>query len=321
MEYDSYNTRTIGEAFTQPLPQISRTKPQAEYRKLSQPSRSTMMVHAPLFYIEEDAHPLLRLATQALSATGDQVKDNMMIEPCSAYRLGSEGDVSMASYLYLLNPVHLIFSEILRTLDKSFTCSSQVTEDRWKARTDLKWVIIDRDGKSRNLAVLEFKNTSTIAWNDFKSACTSGNKREMDMAADRARCGPGKGPFENEHTLLDNNAFYIAKQAKKYSQLVAPHVAVFDWDSMFIFDFSPLAYSRYHMHEKPPTGIFFNKDSHGEETFRNLLLGFLLRALKDDAINEQYPIPRYLERYSGISKNDVPNLTMRALNIGGLAGK
>lgn len=73
-------------------------------------------------------------------------------------------------------------------------------------------------------AILEFKNTHVIYWDDFEpAACTKANLSEKIE--------------EGEATLLDHNSLTIAKQAAKYGKN-CPFVAVFDWYSMLLFDFS-----------------------------------------------------------------------------------
>lgn len=72
------------------------------------------------------------------------------------------------------------------------------------------------------------------------------------------------------------------KQAKKYSENVAvPDVALFDWNGMFIFDFSSVNEDAHI--PSLARGIWFTEfqsnAAHGE-TFRSVLLGFLIRAMR-----------------------------------------
>jgi hypothetical protein len=70
----------------------------------------------------------------------------------------------------------------------------------------------------------------------------------------------------------------VSKQAKKYHQeLQTPDIAVFDWNNMVVFDFSGMS-----RNPKLARAIWFSeagKNHNQYQTFRSLLLGFLIRSL------------------------------------------
>lgn len=87
-------------------------------------------------------------------------------------------------------------------------------------------------------------------------------------------------------TLFKRNAYWLSKQAVKYSTNVDTHyVAIFDWSVMFVFDFSGMKEDA--SDPKLARGIWFQESTSKSDkgkTFRSLLLGFLIRALSHHGI-------------------------------------
>ncbi|KAK9362934.1 hypothetical protein V1504DRAFT_446912 [Lipomyces starkeyi] len=124
-----------------------------------------------------------------------------------------------------------------------------------------------------DIAILELKNTKVIHWNDFVPART--NQR-------RAKAMRNKALTFATRTHFIQNAYWLSKQAKKYYRSVhVPDIAIFDWNSLFIFDFAGLDEDA----QDPilARGIWFTESGSNPsegETFRTVLFGFLIRALK-----------------------------------------
>lgn len=232
--------------------------------------------------------------------------------------LVNEADVVRAAGQQLINPVNIVLQDIHR-LDIKVLCNSEVARksetatvrsDQSKDKTntqpdcrfDLRWAFgtnntsikkrkttSDKEGDKSNrddgagdiFAILEFKNTHVLFWDDFKHAsCTKENVDEIMAKVE----GIQARKDDHDVTLLRDNAEVVSKQASKYSKL-CPDIALFDWNSMFIFDFSD-EHSDYEL----PVGTFFQEEPNGEITFRELLLGFLIRAL---ARHGQLPEPSH----------------------------
>lgn len=215
----------------------------------------------------------------------------------------NEADVARASGKQLINPVNIVLQEIYR-LDTKVFCNSEVvgisdsamprSEKSASAspdcRFDIRWVFgtSDTANKSKKtskkgddkstknnamgniFAVLEFKNTDVLFWDDFEPAsCTE--ETVDDKLAELAEIEDEED--EENFTLLQKNAEVVSRQAVKYSSLCAD-ITLFDWDSMFIYDFSSENNSR-----RMPMGTFFKEEPNSGITFREMLLGLLLQAL------------------------------------------
>ncbi|MCJ1260006.1 hypothetical protein MMC24_007846 [Lignoscripta atroalba] len=180
--------------------------------------------------------------------------------------LHTEADVLRASFLYLLHPVDVAVSRLLGT--GSLDCRGEVSS-MGGCRNDIKWVY--RNGnQTTNIAVLEFKNTKVMHWQDFGFAMANSNN---------AKTMRDSAQGNNLHTHFRNNAVWLSKQARKYSASV-PDVALFDWSTMFIFDFNGM--DEDILNPILANGIWFTESTsnHNQgESFRTLLLGFLVRAL------------------------------------------
>jgi hypothetical protein len=85
--------------------------------------------------------------------------------------------------------------------------------------------------------------------------------------------------MENEGSYFEGILTTLMKQAQKYAVNVAVDAGISDWESMFLTDFMTL---------DEDTGAlkaaWFVEKAAGDETFRTLLLGFLLSALRRHSI-------------------------------------
>ena len=234
--------------------------------------------------------------------------------------LVNEADVVRASGQQLINPVNIVLQDIHR-LDIKVLCNSEVarrsetaavrsdeSKDDGKKNTQpdcrfgLRWAFgtdntsikkrktaSDKEGDKSNrddgagdiFAILEFKNTDVLFWDDFKHAsCTRENVDEIMAKVE----GIQAQKDNHDVTLLRDNAEVVSRQASKYANL-CPDIALFDWNSMFIFDFSGEDDD-----DELPLGTFFQEEPNGGITFREMLLCFLIRAL---ARHGQLPEPNH----------------------------
>lgn len=130
---------------------------------------------------------------------------------------------------------------------------------------------------NKTVAILEFKNTKVLNKDGFKKAeCND----EKDIAIKIGRAKTALKP-----TLLEGNAVTVSKQVTKYSS-VCKDVALFDWNSMMIYNFH--GFDENASPPKPARGTFFDEQNpENRETFRLVLLGFIVRALERNGVQVQ----------------------------------
>lgn len=182
--------------------------------------------------------------------------------------LNTEANVLCALFLYLLHPVHVAVLELLETGTLDWKGEQSATGG---CQTDIRWVY-RKGNQTTDIAVLKLKNTNVIYWDNFKSAMVAPENAEkkQDLAYGR-----------DEQTFFTGNAYWLSKQAKKYSSSVGVEdVAIFNWGVMFIFDFSGVDEDK--QYPTIPKGIWFEEMSRNTDKgdiFQSLLLGFLIWAL------------------------------------------
>lgn len=252
---------TIREAFERELPKCPSES--IDYRVISNPEDTSLDKDPLRAFILEDPHQLLEYASVVLdigSRTRGYLRRQMPQHELCHY-LRTESDILRVSALQLIHPVNLALHCIIPRSAKLF-CLSEVSSQNGKARTDLKWIYSTGDTKTV-VAVLEYKNTKVIRFKDFKPAITSPDRaaKAIEKSMNRSNC-----------TLLEDNAIDLSLQLQKYRE-DCEDVAIFDWFSMFVFDFSETNEDA----ECPilSRGIFSNKSVE----FRPLLLGMIVRSL------------------------------------------
>lgn len=222
-------------------------------------------------WLEQSYKDLINLARARLPATAPNTGPlhSLMPQLERTHLLYTEADVLRASSLYLFHPVHVAISQLLNT--GTLDCRGELSATGG-CRTDIRWVY--RNGNQMiNIAILEVKNTKVIHWDDFASAMANHNSAKMkrDLAYSR-----------KNNTHFRQNAYWLSKQARKYSENVkVPDVAIFDWNAMFIFDFNGM--NENAQNPVLASGIWFtesNSSAGQGETFRTILLGFLIRTLR-----------------------------------------
>lgn len=193
-----------------------------------------------------------------------------------SHKLSTEADVLRLSTMQLIHPVNMALEEITPP-GTTIVCGTE-THGGPGSRFDMQWSLYSDGGKLlKLLAVLEFKNTHVIHWRDFAPAVVTEDNHDVKLA---------KAFGQNEeHTLLQDNASWLSKQAGKYSKF-CDDVAVFDWNAMFIFN-----YVFHRARGGPIRGTYFDEFGHTKGmTFRRLLFAFLARTLKRyEAINMRNP--------------------------------
>lgn len=313
----------IIDSFCQCLPHIDSAH--QGYRSIAYSSKSTIEKLPPPIFLNEHADKLATTAREYLQARQNDpdylstAKAEYLAPKENGQVLLNEADVARASGQQLINPVNIVLQDIHRS-GIQVLCNSEVVgisdsaiprSGNSKGKTppraspdcrfDIRWAFTTSDttnkgkktskkgdGKSSKndargptFAILEFKNTDVLFWGDFEPAsCTAETMNEK--LAELAEVEDEED--EPNRTFLLQNAEVVSRQAVKYSSL-CPDIALFDWNSMFIYDFSGEKKSL-----EIPMGTFFKEQQDGGITFREMLLGFLLRAL---AKHGELPAPSH----------------------------
>ncbi|KAJ5584224.1 uncharacterized protein N7459_004024 [Penicillium hispanicum] len=234
------------------------------YRALPTPTAdSTLEKEAPIAYLRDSVDILDSIAKRELSRIQRQrhrLLQNSMPTLEATHRLSAEADVSRFSVLQLLHPVNIAL----------------------QAMCPPNWTLSVGHAQYA-LAILEFKNTHVISRQEFDRATfnqgTTDEETQQNM--DRKISELYRLDEEVEPSLLQGNAFWLAKQAAKYAEDCSD-VAIFDGMAMFIFNYV-YAKSEPHISRRQDwvRGTYFDEGGRGNQTtFRRVLFGFVARALK-----------------------------------------
>lgn len=261
---------TIYGSFWKSLDDLPSTPVQGDYRKISSSADSTKAIEAPSAWLFQNYTDLTGIACAKLPSSPPKTGtlQDRMPQLEKTHFLNTEANVLCALFLYLLHPVHVAVLELLET--GTLDCKGEQSATGG-CQTDIRWVY-RKGNQTTDIAVLKLKNTNVIYWDNFKSAMVAPENAEkkQDLAYGR-----------DEQTFFTGNAYWLSKQAKKYSSSVGVEdVAIFDWGVMFIFDFSGVDEDK--RYPTIPKGIWFEEMSRNTDkgdTFRSLLLGFLIWAL------------------------------------------
>ncbi|KAJ9349542.1 hypothetical protein C8Q69DRAFT_228254 [Paecilomyces variotii] len=255
---------TIYESFSKPLPPVDSDD--LDYNKITSEATSTKIKDAIRVLTEKDPVILLESAREALQATPsipERLQRPMSQHETSHY-LHTESDVLRVSALQLIHPVNVILSGIL-SAGVMLRCQSEVVSQKGKARMDLKWYC-RRGGKETAVAVLEYKSIKVLRLDDWKPIITG-------LAGAAAVIAEGSRTMHC--SLLEDNALKLSRQVKNYAE-ECKDIALFDWFSIYIFDFEDVDEDQ----SRPfPTRITYSSDS---SEFRSLLLGMIYNRLKKE---------------------------------------
>ncbi|KAM5446381.1 putative 4-carboxymuconolactone decarboxylase [Microsporum audouinii] len=250
---------TFHESFKEKLPLLEELAPPPNNYRVFHPSaESTRRVHAPrALYIDKVSTILGRVQNFIQTPqTANYLKERVYSVTEPAIR--TEADVVSATVQHLLPPINAV---VLHTTNGKVICNHEIaingscTDVMWSYQGNNGWVTI---------AVLEIKNTRTVHSEEFHDG-----KATIDNRMTKFH----HAGLKVDHTPLTGNACPLSKQAKKYHQAASvADVAIFDWNEMFIFDFSGTP-----SNPQFPRGISFSESSNitPGATFRSVLLAFL----------------------------------------------
>ena len=232
---------------------------ETNYRPDHIPSGPVQNVPAPKFVKFLNPEDLFGIARKIfpLYATNVPLQERMPQDEASLY-IVTEADVAAIARLSLLHPVNIAATAALIKKNGRLECRQERTVGT--TRPDTTWVYVDSKNNEKTIAILECKNTSILRRSDFDQAEVSTPVEAIDMMKWLNKA--------NKDTKLEHNARSVSKQAK----------------SMVVYDFSMVSET---LGSPAPTLLtWFSEtgtnyvDSGNMKTFRALLLGFLLRALK-----------------------------------------
>jgi hypothetical protein len=230
---------------------------------------STAAMEAPMCWVEASSGPLFDLARAALLSPAVAPNNSVAPDADESELLYNEGDVSRTTSRYLVYPVNRVLFQLYPHLRGRLRCRNEATQG--SGRADMVWTYQHSPANNAvYIALLELKTLFAMSAAEFADA------RCADWADVQASLNEAQAL--DEVTLFDGNALKLLKQAAKYSVNMAPDVALFEWLTMFVVDFTTL---------DPDTGgveaVWFDERATATpvgRTFRLLLLGFLVRALK-----------------------------------------
>lgn len=275
-KYDpKFDSLTIYESFDAELLTLSSASVHLQVPRIDIRTRggSTQIATPPVIWFKKDVSHYLQPATQICNNIEAELRKSYLPAPYSPCILQSEADIVRSAALWLLHPVII-------TLQKQFDlvgCYAEVTID--DCRCD---ALIKIDGKV--VVVLEYKNRGYIKRAEFEQGRmrdpTYANRRNIMDTIRRVQ----KNGYES---AMENNATCLTKQAAAYaSKWKTRFVALFDWDSFFLWHFAGKDFS---VPSKPTELV--GTDGHAKwafgtpvekrEDFRKALLGFIIEANND----------------------------------------
>jgi hypothetical protein len=253
---------TLQESFRYVLPSFNQDS--AVYLTMSKNSgASTEATDPPKLWIEYPVENYITRADAELQQDGDRLQAYLPVVE-SPFMIFTEADVVRAATLYVLHPIN---EALNARYQDGIYCRSE-SKQQSGGRCDVVWQAWDSASEDWTvIAVLELKNRGVLDWSDCSGALQNQSNYAQAIQAAWAT---------TENTLFENNMIPIAKQAAHYAWSTGTHyVAVFDWDSLFMF-----RYERADFESKSigdwTYGTWVQED--GVATFRKALLGFLLEA-------------------------------------------
>ena len=268
---------SIRDSFQRRLPNLPAERQPGYYYHVSPLAASTEAFDPPKGFFWRHLSEKFDSARAHLNHLNHQ-HATMLYKPMPStehtHYLSTEADVVRASILQLLHPVNSIASRLISQGHGELRCLSEHNAHMY-CRTDIVWTYQQSPHHSpKYVAVLEFKNCRSLHWEDFENATIS-HQQDASLKMYQA-AGKVNG------TCLKRNATIISQQARKYNYYTrCDDVAIFDWNSMFLYDFSTM--NEDGPHKTLVSGWFHTQETQGT-SFRLLLLGFLTRAMERHGI-------------------------------------
>ena len=203
--------------------------------------------------------------------------------------LFGEQDVIKAAYKVLVSPIEVAVQYTFNNL--VIRTRTEKSEDG--SRIDMVWEFHHPGTDERKAAnwtecaILEFKKPNVIKFEHFRDGeIGKRNKNGKPSTLEEVKSLLKEKKVD---TLLNRNAIPLSKQARKYARRT-PFVAMFDWDTMAIFDFTgtkvmsnePVTPRLSFLSEHEVTDVE-EREKNGR-TYRMYLYGFVANAVEKRAI-------------------------------------
>lgn len=277
LNYDpKFDALTLYESFHEEVLILSRPPVHLQVPKIDIRKRggSTQAATPPAVWFKKSAGHYIDRASEVCARNAAALKRSYLPAPYSPCILQSEADIVRSAALWLLHPVIIALQSEFRLVG----CYAEVTVD--DCRCD---ALIKIDGLP--MVVLEYKNRGHIKMAEFEDgriqdSSPSNRVKILDKINDIQKYG---------ESAMDNDATCLTKQAAAYAKKWKTRfVALFDWDTFFLWHFAGLDLRRSRP-AGPPTLV--GHDGHAtwaygtpvqkREDYRKALLGFVLEAYKD----------------------------------------
>jgi hypothetical protein len=271
------------------LPNIDNVIP-AYYEAKSSGSRTQAQEPPPVLIQEEDHRwtPNYIRAVDKVIEIKPELITLASINPYTPLGLRTEADVVTAYNLYITHPV----MEVLCTLyPNKFTVSSECTESSSNPTTRVRLDMVFKTGSAqpKTIAIIEFKRRGQIRRVDWEPAILPSIKATPSAIAELKRKTSLVRVPADMRTLLKANATWFVKQVTAYAmQTTCPHVALFDWDHMVLFQFKDCDPASGQPGDKVNMVWVNEKMTNTEELsetkIRMALLGWLIEAFKSKGL-------------------------------------
>lgn len=256
---------TIYQSFSCSLPDLGLDE--AEYYAISASSESTATTDPPKIW-EPDPTPYAQKASDTLKKLASSLR-NPLPAVERPFRMLTEGDVLRATTLYVTHPINQALNAKYK--NTPIYCLSENVKGG--VRCDIIWKY--KNGNDfHTIAVLELKRRGVLRWDDFQ--CAESDAANRDTKIQEAYDSLGDDNPEDVATTFEKNAIWLSRQAAAYAiRQETQFVGLFDWDSMFLFQFGELDLDQ----------DFIGDSAHGTWVedksptfFRKTLFGFLVAA-------------------------------------------
>jgi len=260
---------TIYQSFSCSLPDLGLDE--AEYYAISASSESTATTDPPKIW-EPDPTPYAQKASDTLKKLASSLR-NPLPAVERPFRMLTEGDVLRATTLYVTHPINQALNAKYK--NTPIYCLSENVKGG--VRCDIIWKY--KNGNDfHTIAVLELKRRGVLRWDDFQCAESDAANRETKIQEAYARMDDDDNDDGGYAvaTTFRGNAVQLSKQAAAYAiRQKTQFVGLFDWDSMFLFQFGELDLGQRAIGDSAH-GTWVEDES--PTFFRKTLLGFLVAA-------------------------------------------
>lgn len=192
---------------------------------LSTKGLSTREAKPPVVWFEKSVQKYIDEGIQACEKNKDKLRQSYLPAPYAHCSLSSEADIVQASVLWLVHPV-------VKALEAEFPYVKCAAEVFLKgSRCDALITV-----GAQHLVVIEYKSRGNINRPDFLRGKINDSTVQNGTIIREQIAKGQKSAFQSN---MGYNATCLSKQAAAYAtQWETRHVVLFDWDTMFLWNFA-----------------------------------------------------------------------------------